>query len=69
MTLTQAQRDEIRYAFEDAGMPEVLAFMAGQVADCPLSPTLNVWRMCVWKTTPQGYDFWNVVHENMEHLK
>ena len=75
MTLTQAQRDEIRYAFEDAGMPEVLAFMAGQVADhdkkwvfqnSNVNPILF---LCLWKKTPQGQAFWMQMYYEMETLK
>ena len=32
-TLTQSQRNQIRYRLEDAGMPDVLAFMVAQRAD------------------------------------
>jgi hypothetical protein len=76
MTLTQAQRNKIRYAFEDAGMPEVLAFMAGQIATFDKKwvfsgyPEYAVAYLCFWSDTPQGNDFWAAVSSNlMENLK
>ena len=75
MTLTQAQRDEIRYAFEDAGMPEVLAFMAGKVATHDMRWVFFSGRkyalasLSHWNRTPQGRDFWWAVEDNMENLK
>ena len=76
MTLTQAQRDEIRYAFEDAGMPEVLAFMAGQVATYNKhwvfeeGAKFAVLYLNIWSSSPQGREFWEAVHhDNMENLK
>lgn len=67
MKLNQKQRDEIRYAFEDAGMPEVLSFMAAKVADVDKDSIFYdgiqnaVWGMCTWSNTEQGHDFWRAV--------
>ena len=61
MKLKQAQRNELRYALEDSGMPEILAFMAAQRADKPFdgNPVINCYFL--WAGTPEGSDFWRAV--------
>ena len=68
MKLTRKQRDEIRYALEDCGVPEVLAFMAARNAAAELDREgLQKWpisTLFVWGGSPEGHDFWAAVAVN-----
>jgi len=66
-TLTQAQRNQIRYALEDAGIPEVLAFMAARNAtnlDTKHTGRLSV--LFLWSQSPEGHDFWQMAAATAE---
>jgi len=64
---TQKQRDAYRYALEDKGVPEVIAFMAAQAAndltefDAGDSAEALIYLHIWWANTPQGYHFWQSV--------
>lgn len=69
--ITQAQRDAYRYALEDKGVPEVIAFMAAKNLDSPIIPCSNhdkysaealICRGFFWRETAEGLDFWNSVY-------
>ena len=62
MKLTEPQRDELRYALEDGGMPEVLAYMAAQRAKRPLDGYHGIALYFIWDETPEGDDFWSAVY-------
>jgi len=66
--ITQAQRNAYRYALEDRGVPDVIAFMAAQVADKPTEFNAGtttagelIYSGIWWRNTPQGYHFWDTV--------
>jgi hypothetical protein len=74
--ITQAQRDAYRYALEDRGVPEVIAFMAAQNLniEMPVEQWFSSARGDVisgafpWSCTPQGHDFWSAVNYELEAL-
>jgi len=76
MKITQAQRDAYRYALEDKGVPEVIAFMAamnydGQYhwAGDDLAADL-IYSAFLWLKSKEGPDFWEVIfYEAMETCK
>jgi len=67
--IIQAQRDAYRYALEDKGVPEVIAFMAAQ--NLNIGMPVEQWFSSAcgdeisgafpWSDTPQGHDFWNAI--------
>lgn len=61
MSLTQKQRDKIRYALEDQGIPEVLAFMAAQNATQVSWGQPDLTWLFVWASSPQGHKFWAMI--------
>lgn len=66
MSLTQKQRDQIRYALEDQGIPEVLAFMAAQNAT-EIPRYIGLTRLFTWASSPQGHEFWAMVAAEAGH--
>jgi hypothetical protein len=69
--ITQAQRDAYRYALEDKGVPEVIAFMAAQnlcrSAWFVVDPA--AWLIdhgFYWEDTYEGYDFWDFVYREAD---
>jgi hypothetical protein len=61
MTTSQAQRNAYRYALEDAGVPEVIAFMAARNLDVDDSYVPDgdsyalIWEGFAWKESPEGF--------------
>lgn len=70
---TQEQRDKFRFALEDKGVPEVIAFMAAGYADVPyLSPHEYdaedlIAGFFFWGQTKEGLGFWVAVEDNCRH--
>ena len=70
--ITQKQRDAYRYALEDAGVPEVFAYMASlnndsalEEFDGPYSAEFLISGGFIWGGTPEGRDFWQAVSQEM----
>ena len=71
--ITQAQRDAYRYALEDKGVPEVIAFIAAQNLSFSLSRSFLIRGagsdlvMCgfVWFSSPEGAHFWAAVMDSL----
>jgi len=72
-TPTQKQRDAYRYALEDAGVPEVYAFMAARNLKRPASLRLDfsdyIFACYIWRDTPEGVGFWSAIYDNCKELK
>lgn len=76
---TQVQRDEYRFSLEDAGVPEVYAFMAAKNLAVRLSGGTqarsqdSAWELIIygflWSATTEGSDFWRSIYENCKALK
>lgn len=71
--VTQKQRDEFRYAMEDGGVPDVIAFMAAQNFDgCVPLGAVKDWDLHAvlgcgfrWDESPEGFNFWNEIYESL----
>jgi len=71
--ITKKQRDAYRYALEDKGVPEVIAFMAARNLSFSLSrPFLIrcagadlVMSGFVWFSSPEGAHFWAAVMDSL----
>lgn len=61
--LTQRQRNAIRYALEDLGVPETIAFMAARNAINPYAAgdKYPISGLFLWHETPEGHEFWRDV--------
>lgn len=70
--ITQKQRDAYRFALEDKGMPEVLAFMAAEnlgsrfSAACLLQSDLSglVLAGFFWDDGKEPFDFWEEIYDS-----
>lgn len=67
--ITQKQRDAYRFALEDKGMPEVLAFMAAENLTAIFKegsmPGLTLFNLLCsgfyWETDWEEWEFWEFV--------
>jgi hypothetical protein len=69
--ITQAQRDAYRYALEDKGVPEVIAFMAARNLRAKIKAPAREFSVAIllyggffWDEAPEGNDFWRVIVES-----
>jgi len=76
MTITQKDRDAYRYALEDSGVPEVIAFMAARNLDGEntfsnrSTASFMIGLGFMWDDTKERADFWYAIYlETIEVCK
>jgi hypothetical protein len=66
--ITQKQRDAYRFALEDKGVPEVIAYMAAcNTHSIRFDAEDSAWFFMsggfVWDQTPEGHEFWSAIDD------